>query len=342
MAIRVSVDAGALQMVINALRRDAEEGKAVRGEMADELEQSMEPMSSNVMGNQVGHDTSVSETPAHPSQGHESSGQTRCYAGIGSRRTPPEMLERMKSIAKRLAQRGYALRSGAADGADAAFEEGCLQVAGKAEIWMPWPGFNNHEDTKFMPSPAHSEMAKSLHPNWDRLTRGPRALHSRNVGQILGADLKTPVDFVVCWTPDGCESEASRNRDTGGTGTAIALASRHGIPVFNLAKEDALDRLKDFLAHRETPTASERYDENKIAEELIATALGHAYHGNALRVAKDIKGLNDNDRACLDRWATGRQENTDHVLLQEIANKVSGSQVAPQEKPKSAGIQRKR
>ena len=31
------VNAGALQMVINALRRDAEEGKAVRGEMADEL-----------------------------------------------------------------------------------------------------------------------------------------------------------------------------------------------------------------------------------------------------------------------------------------------------------------
>ena len=31
------VNAGALQMVINALRRDAEEGKAARGEMADEL-----------------------------------------------------------------------------------------------------------------------------------------------------------------------------------------------------------------------------------------------------------------------------------------------------------------
>lgn len=33
----ILVNAGALQMVINALRRDAEEGKVVRGEMADEL-----------------------------------------------------------------------------------------------------------------------------------------------------------------------------------------------------------------------------------------------------------------------------------------------------------------
>lgn len=33
----VFVGAGALQMVINALRRDAEEGKKSRGEMADSL-----------------------------------------------------------------------------------------------------------------------------------------------------------------------------------------------------------------------------------------------------------------------------------------------------------------
>lgn len=33
----VLVDRGALQAVINMLRRDAEEGRSVRGEMADEL-----------------------------------------------------------------------------------------------------------------------------------------------------------------------------------------------------------------------------------------------------------------------------------------------------------------
>lgn len=36
----VTVDAGALRMVLNVLRRDAEEGRKVRGEMADELEAS--------------------------------------------------------------------------------------------------------------------------------------------------------------------------------------------------------------------------------------------------------------------------------------------------------------
>ncbi len=44
MSQKVTVDAGALQMVINALRKDAEEGKVVRGEMADELLKTIIPV----------------------------------------------------------------------------------------------------------------------------------------------------------------------------------------------------------------------------------------------------------------------------------------------------------
>lgn len=41
MSKQVIVDASALKMVLNALRRDAEEGKIIRGEMANELENSI-------------------------------------------------------------------------------------------------------------------------------------------------------------------------------------------------------------------------------------------------------------------------------------------------------------
>ena len=44
MSQKVTVDAGALQMVINALRKDAEEGKVVRGEMVDELLKTVTPV----------------------------------------------------------------------------------------------------------------------------------------------------------------------------------------------------------------------------------------------------------------------------------------------------------
>lgn len=165
------------------------------------------------------------------------------YAGIGSRETPALVLDEMRRMASLLAEVGYTLRSGAAAGADAAFEGGCVAVNGPAEIWLPWKNFNRHADTGLFPTEAHHELASQTHPAWKYLSRGARALHARNMGQVLGMDLATPVQFVVCWTRDGCESEATRTRETGGTGGAIALASRHGIPIFNLANPDALDRL---------------------------------------------------------------------------------------------------
>lgn len=48
----------------------------------------------------------------------------------------------------------------------------------------------------------------------------------------------TPVGWVLCWTPDGAAEGIETSRATGGTGQAIRLASAHGIPVYNLARED--------------------------------------------------------------------------------------------------------
>ena len=50
---------------------------------------------------------------------------SKIYTGIGSRNTPKEVLELMKTIGKYLGCLGYELRSGGADGADSAFESGC-------------------------------------------------------------------------------------------------------------------------------------------------------------------------------------------------------------------------
>lgn len=172
------------------------------------------------------------------------------YAGIGSRNTPVDAQKIMLQAAYHLAQLGYTLRSGAAEGADSAFELGAKKGEGKTEIWLPWTGFNQHADTGFYPSPKHFEMAAIVHPAWERLSRGARALHARNAGQILGKDIASPVDFVICWTPDGCSSEKERSVKTGGTGTAIAIADRHGIPVWNINSEKGVDSLLAFWAHQ--------------------------------------------------------------------------------------------
>jgi len=62
----------------------------------------------------------------------------------------------------------------------------------------------------------------------------------------MGVDLKTPVSFVLCWTPDGAETTTDPDH-TGGTGQAIRIANANAIPVFNLFHKDALERLKTHL-----------------------------------------------------------------------------------------------
>lgn len=64
------------------------------------------------------------------------------------------------------------------------------------------------------------------------------------------------------------------------------------------------------------------YSLQRIAKELELTATGAAYYGNALRVTKDIPGVSDEERLLLDRYATGRQRDPDHVALQDLAIKL--------------------
>jgi hypothetical protein len=61
---------------------------------------------------------------------------------------------------------------------------------------------------------------------------------ARNAYHVLGPDLKTPSQFVVCWTPDGCIDQAGRSRQTGGTVQAVAIATSNGIEVIKLRRPD--------------------------------------------------------------------------------------------------------
>lgn len=173
--------------------------------------------------------------------------------GIGSRETPPQILDLMTRIGAAIAQRGGQLRSGGAGGADLAFEAGWRDAAA-CEIFHPWHGFapkvgNRAVDIENIlgrsrPSAGPGspivlsgaklaeaeEMASRFHPAWHRCSPGARKLHSRNIPQVLGADLDRPSALGICWTKDG---EAS-----GGTGQAMRVADHHGVPFANLKRDD--------------------------------------------------------------------------------------------------------
>ena len=59
----------------------------------------------------------------------------KIYTGIGSRTAPIHIANTMTELGQILADKKWILRSGAADGADACFEEGCDKVDGIKEIF---------------------------------------------------------------------------------------------------------------------------------------------------------------------------------------------------------------
>lgn len=162
------------------------------------------------------------------------------YAGIGSRETPTDVCNTMTEMARKLDHLGLVLFSGGADGADEAFEKGAMNKI----IFLPWNGFNNkRKDGKQYIVPNYEEsFVEKYHPNAQYLKPGALKLMSRNSYQVLGIDLKSPVDFVVCWTKDG--------KSTGGTGQALRIAEDYSIPIFNLKRPDHFQKLGNFVIEK--------------------------------------------------------------------------------------------
>lgn len=156
------------------------------------------------------------------------------YAGIGSRQTPYDVLQTMQKIGMAFAQRGLILRSGGAAGADSAFESGVNMQGGKKEIFKVW----HKADQEVLQ--AAGQIAASCHPAWHRCNEFARAAHTRNALIILGEDLNSPVDFVVCWTPGG--------QAVGGTAVGIRIACKYRIPVYNLWYPQHLQKVRDIYA----------------------------------------------------------------------------------------------
>lgn len=167
------------------------------------------------------------------------------YAGIGSRQSPSEICQLMTIIAGAL-QNEFILRSGSAPGADEAFEKGVTN--NNKEIYIPWKGFAGNDSQLYTQSDEAFYIASQYHPNWKNLKESVKKLMARNVHQVLGKDLKSPVYFVLTWTPDGCESHKTRSQKTGGTGQAISIASENDIPIFNMKNIIWSDRLEERLS----------------------------------------------------------------------------------------------
>lgn len=170
--------------------------------------------------------------------------QNLIYTGVGSRATPREILKMMEDFAALVGQHGWLLRSGAAVGADSAFERGCDSVNGRKEIFLPWRKSEGHSSPLFLKDgdeiPILSKMIQEGvmdKAHVQRLTQGARKLHARNYYQVCYGGRTS--DLLVCWTEEG--------KLKGGTATAIKLAHAKGVRVYNLGDLEGYTRVKEFM-----------------------------------------------------------------------------------------------
>ena len=166
------------------------------------------------------------------------------YAGIGSRETPLDVQYSMVKIAQQLGEQGYTLRTGGALGADTAFMTGAMSGNFPIKVYLPSSWFlglkHNPKNGFFDSSTAPTwnealELVNKYHPAPDKLGSFARKLMARNAYQILSTTLKDPVDFVICWTKGG--------KLVGGTAQAMKIAMDFGVPIYNLANVEDIQRL---------------------------------------------------------------------------------------------------
>ncbi len=213
------------------------------------------------------------------------------YTGVGSRETPLYIMYMMAQLAQIFEKKDWILRSGCATGADAAFEDSLLNPHISTEIYVPNKGFSKkmgtiHKNYYIIPKEINGTafeskyreamrmlMEENMHKAWKHCAENIMDLHNRNMFQALGKDLQTPSKFLVCYTNNREKSYEETDINTGGTATAINVASKKGIEIFNLSVNEDFIRLSIFISKNEhllnkekllnTVVRSEEYNPHK-------------------------------------------------------------------------------
>lgn len=172
---------------------------------------------------------------------------------VGSRALTEQDAERIQIIGQLLLQLGVAGASGNALGNDKEWDKYIF-----VQHFLPWNGYNDGydgyetKDAQFLSIESCPEVllmearriAEDHHPAWDRLKRGGRAMHTRNVFQALGTSLspETMADLTIY-----CAEESQARVVKGGTRTAVEISRSYGIPTFNLRFDSDFYELKTTL-----------------------------------------------------------------------------------------------
>lgn len=167
---------------------------------------------------------------------------TKMIACIGSRGLKPSEILECEEIGRAIAERGWELHTGNAQGADQAFARGANEADPKlVHLHLPWFKYERDaivpgnvvvsvEDLEPEELAFYTECARRNHPAWHHLSQGVRKLMIRNGMIIDPKDCALPVDVTIAWPSD--------KRGGGGTGQGMRMSDEQKIRLIDLTQTD--------------------------------------------------------------------------------------------------------
>lgn len=157
---------------------------------------------------------------------------------------PPAIVEKAKVVAALLEETKFTLRTDTVGELAKIFES----VLTRKEDYLPWNDFNDKKSKFAFNTESSKILAKLYSPKFDEMKKAVQAFQARNARGILGQNVKSPIHLAIVWSADGAQHIKERTVKSSFIAHPLAIASALRIPIFNLERDDCIDRLNQFLA----------------------------------------------------------------------------------------------
>lgn len=161
-----------------------------------------------------------------------------------------EVVDQIVKVATKLKDKGYIFRCDAPS--DDKIAKKILAIEGlKKEVFLPFKKFNESVADKAIMSNGYETpfkyAAQVYGKRYNELKPGARAVYASKLMAALGENSDNPVDFLICYSPDGREympdGHNKEKVDFAKLGTLsfyLRLCQQAGIPVYNFKNKDSL------------------------------------------------------------------------------------------------------
>lgn len=179
------------------------------------------------------------------------SGKSFTVAYYGDeRKVSDEVLNKFAKIAKYLSTKGFVFRHHGS--ADSKLQNAILAVPDiKSLSYLAWTKYNQNIKKSVIKNPNRTcyEYACNYHSKFNTIPSSIRAKLAAQMAAMFTEKFNDPIDLLICYNEYGDEiiTKDTDYKNLGNTSFFLKVAADNNISVFNLGKEDAINRIVEFV-----------------------------------------------------------------------------------------------